>query len=175
MPAWFISMASLRISKKQQIANRRANVLELYSQGLSQQKISEELKVDSLKISQQTISLDIKWLKEHAIMAVNQTKEDRAFEWQQVLSNLYQLREKAWNLMKKAEKEDDPDDELKKAMFPIIQSINADIMHHRAIGLIISADLLRQSKESASEIQQQMEKMEKALEQNQLRSSSALF
>jgi|SRR5215211_7829781 len=168
-------MASLRISKKQQIANRRANVLELYSQGLSQKNISEELKVDSLKISQQTISLDIKWLKEHAIMAVNQTKEDRAFEWQQVLSNLYQLREKAWNLMKKAEKEDDPDDELKKAMFPIIQSINADIMHHRAIGLIISADLLRQSKESASEIQQQMEKMEKALEQNQLRSSSALF
>ena len=165
-----MTIVSVRLTKKQQIAQRRSLVLELYSRGYSQEEITDRLKPDVLHISQKTVSRDLAWLEKNAIEYVKNHRETLAMEYQQVRSNLQQLRKKAWKLMEKAEDEDDT--QLQRDMFGIIESLNAAIVHVRAIGDIVSNDLIKQSKESATQIQKDMEK---AIEQNHFRHSSAIF
>lgn|SRR5918996_174997 len=168
MPACLNSTVSVRLSKKEQIAQRRALVLELSSRGYTQQEIADRM--EGYHISRQSVSIDLKWLKDNSIEYVKNHRDDMAMEYRQVLSNLYQLRKKGWLLMEQAENKHN--ENLQRDMFAVIQSINADIINLRAIGDIVREDVIKQSKESAAEIQQ---KMEKALEQNHLRHSAAIF
>jgi len=140
----------VKLTKEEQINQRRNLVLQLHSKGMSQEKIAEVLKPDVLQISQKTVSRDIQWLKDNAVETVVQgQRKDLAFEWELVNTNLHMLRAKAWALMEHAEgnpKEGiHPNTALIKDLFSIIQSINADIMKHRSIGDIVTAATIKYS------------------------------
>jgi DNA-binding CsgD family transcriptional regulator len=55
-----MSLVSVRLSKQEQVQQRRTEVLELSSRGLTQQEIADRL--GPFHISQRTVSRDLEWL-----------------------------------------------------------------------------------------------------------------
>jgi len=142
----------VQISRKEQINQRRQLVLKLSAQGLTQQEIAKSL--EPLQISQQTVSLDLKWLRQEAIQFVKQNKGDIAVEYRKALVNFYELRKKAWTQFNKAEHDKNEDRQL--SLYSIIESINANIMALLAAGDIIEKDLIEHTKQQANLISKEM-------------------
>jgi DNA-binding transcriptional regulator LsrR (DeoR family) len=141
------------ITKQQQIDQRRQAVLELSSQGLTQQEIANRL-----LISQKTVSNDLTWLKQDAIEFVKKNREHIAFEYKQVISNFYQLRKEAWNQFNSKETAAAAATSVKISLYGIIESINNNIMSLLAAGDMIQLELLEKAKEQAEETKEDLDK-----------------
>jgi predicted transcriptional regulator len=113
-------------------------VLELSSQGLTQQDIANRL-----LISQKTVSNDLTWLKQDAVEFIKKNREHIAFEYKQVISNFYQLRKEAWNQFNS--KETTAVTSVKISLYGIIESINNNIMSLLAAGDMIQLELLEKA------------------------------
>jgi hypothetical protein len=145
----------VRLSKKEQIAQRRAEVLKLSSQGLSQQAIADRL--EKFHISQQTVSRDLEWLERNSIEYVKKNREQMAFEYQKVMTNFFELRKEAWahfNAVK-----GDNSNPIKTSLYNILASINNDIMNYLSIGYMIDAELIKHAKQDADDISEKMNKL----------------
>lgn len=135
----------MTITKQQQIDQRRHAVLELSSQGLSQQEIANKL-----LMSQKTVSNDLTYLKKESVVFVHEHRANVAFEYKQVMSNFYQLRKEAWNHFQSTQSEN-----VKTNLYGIIESININIMDLIAAGDMIDLELaLKNSKEQAASIKE---------------------
>jgi DNA-binding transcriptional regulator LsrR (DeoR family) len=136
------------ITKQQQIDQRRQAVLELSSQGLTQQEIANRL-----LMSQKTVSNDLTWLKKDAVEFIKKNREHIAFEYKQAMSNFYQLRKEAWNQFNSTKNEG-----IKTNLYGIIENINNNIMHLLSAGDMIELELLQKAKEQAKETREDLDK-----------------
>jgi transcriptional regulator len=134
------------ITKEQQIDQRRQAVLELSSQGLTQQEIANRL-----LMSQKTVSNDLTWLKKDAVEFIKKNREHIAFEYKQAMSNFYQLRKEAWKQFNSTKNEG-----IKTNLYGILENINNNIMHLLSAGDMIELELLQKSKEQAKETREDM-------------------
>jgi DNA-binding transcriptional regulator LsrR (DeoR family) len=121
-------------------------VLELSSQGLTQQEIANRL-----LISQKTVSNDLTWLKKDAVEFIKRNREHIAFEYKQAMSNFYQLRKEAWKHFSSTK-----NDNVKTNLYGVIESINNNIMHLLSAGDMIELELLQKSKEQAEETREDL-------------------
>jgi hypothetical protein len=113
----------MTVTKAQQLACRREKVMELYSRGLTQMEIvSEFSKKMGITISQKTISNDLAWLKKDAIDFVVNSRQNLAFEYKQIESNLKELHKAAWQHY-----ESTNDERAKIELYDTIQNINMNI------------------------------------------------
>lgn len=158
------------ISKQEQITARRAEVWNLFCQGLTQQEISKEFE-KKYHVSQQTISIDIRWLKEHYVKDfMKDHRKKIAEEYAKVMSNLEQLRAKAWKQFNSLE--DDNNSTVKTTLYDTLLKINNNILVLLSIGDSIELESkIIQAKDNAQEIKQEMNKLT-----NELRNrSQAVF
>ena len=133
------------LSKKSQREHRRAAVLELAAQGLSQQAIAERL--GAFHISSRTVGRDLDYLRRESNEYVKKNMKHLAFEYRKVLSNFYQLRKEAWNHFNTTKNEG-----IKAHLYQTIQDINNDIMNMLAIEDIIKMEVMLQEAKDKAEI-----------------------
>lgn len=144
----------MTITKEEQVEQRRAKVLELTSQGLTQQEISNTL----VTVSQKTVSNDLAWLRQDAIESIRNNREDLAFEYKQAKSNLYQLRKEAWKHFQSTQNE-----AIKTHLYSIIVDITNNITVLSAAGDMIQVELVS-IKEHTNTLKEDM--MKEALDQS---------
>jgi IS30 family transposase len=83
------------------IEERRRQVASLLAQSMTESEIAEQLNVD-----QSTISRDIKALKQMSQQFVfDLAKSDLAYQYQQSINGIEEVRRKAWELIRDDEKE----------------------------------------------------------------------
>jgi DNA-binding transcriptional regulator LsrR (DeoR family) len=146
-----MSITSVRLSKQEQVQQRRAAVLELSSQGLTQQEIADRL--GPFHISQRTVSRDLEWLREDAVEYVKKNREHIAFDYKQAMSNFYQLRKEAWKHFSSTKNEN-----VKTNLYGVIESINNNIMSLLAAGDMIELELLQKAREQAKETREDLDR-----------------
>jgi hypothetical protein len=139
------------ISKEEQIQQRRAKVLELSAQGLTQQEIADKLSA-VVGVSQQTISRDLEYLEQESIAYVRNSTQNIAIEYRKVMSNFYQLRKLAWDSYNNPNTTED----TKLSLYNIIQNINNNIMNLLIVSDSIEAEILANEKQKAKQIQSQL-------------------
>jgi Homeodomain-like domain len=154
----------VRITKQKQIEARRAKVLELSAQGLTQQEIAKKL----VAVSQKTVSNDLAWWRKESIAYIKNSGEHIALEYRKVLSNFYQLRKSAWEWFNKP----DIDKDTKLALYNTLEHINGDIMNLLAAGDLIKLEDLEQQKQYAQDVREELDEMMRTSHDNQ---SSAVF
>ncbi len=155
----------MKITKEKQIEARRAKVLDLAAQGLTQEEIAKKL----VAVSQKTVSNDLAWWRKESIAYIKNSGEHIALEYRKVLSNFYQLRKSAWEWFNKS----DVDKDTKLALYHTIEHINGDIMNLLAAGDLIKLEDLAQQKQYAQDIRNELDEMRmKSQYDNQ---SSAVF
>jgi hypothetical protein len=155
----------VKITKEKQIEARRAKVLDLAAQGLTQEEIAKKL----VAVSQKTVSNDLAWWRKESIAYIKNSGEHIALEYRKVLSNFYQLRKSAWEWFNKS----DVDKDTKLALYHTIEHINGDIMNLLAAGDLIKLEDLAQQKQYAQDIRNELDEMRmKSQYDNQ---SSAVF
>jgi len=155
----------VRITKQKQIEARRAKVLELSAQGLTQEEIAKKL----VAVSQKTVSNDLAWWRKESMAYIKNSSEHIALEYRKVLSNFYQLRKSAWEWFNKS----DVDKDTKLALYNTLEHINGDIMNLLAAGDLIKLEDLAQQKQYAQDIRNELDELRmKSQYDNQ---SSAVF
>ncbi len=155
----------MRITKQKQIEARRARVLELSAQGLTQEEIAKKL----VAVSQKTVSNDLAWWRKESIVYIKNSGEHIALEYRKVLSNFYQLRKSAWEWFNKPDIEKD----TKLALYHTLEHINGDIMDLLAAGDMIKLEDLEQQKQYSEGIRKELDEMRVRSEDG--RQSSAVF
>lgn len=148
------------ISKTEQIAQRRTRVWELYSRGMTQEEIADELeKVHG--VSRRMIGYDLEILKKDSVTNfMKANRKNIAEEYRKVMSNLEQLRKEAWVQFSEIKNKDS---NAKVALYDTIQSINNNILVMLSVGDIIEMEMkVKAANENVKEIRQEMNK---ALEQ----------
>ena len=153
----------MRITKQKQIEARRAKVLELSAQGLTQEEIAKKL----VAVSQKTVSNDLVWWRKESMAYIKESGEHIALEYRKVLSNFYQLRKSAWEWFNKP----DVDKDTKLALYQTLEHINGDIMNLLAAGDLIKLEDLEQQKQHTQAVRKELDEM-KSQNDNQ---SSAVF
>ena len=159
-----ISNVNLVITKQKQIEARRIKVLELSSQGLTQEEISKKL----VAVSQKTVSNDLAWWRKESIAYIKNSGEHIALEYRKVLSNFYQLRKSAWEWFNKP----DIDKDTKLALYNTLEHINGDIMNLLAAGDLIKLENLERQKQYTQDVRKELDMTMKSQNDNQ---SSAVF
>ena len=155
----------MRITKQKQIEARRAKVLELSAQGLTQEEIAKKL----VAVTQKTVSNDLAWWRKESMAYIKNSSEHIALEYRKVLSNFYQLRKSAWEWFNKS----DVDKDTKLALYNTLEHINGDIMNLLAAGDLIKLEDLAQQKQYAQDIRNELDELRmKSQYDNQ---SSAVF
>ena len=155
----------MRITKQKQIEARRAKVLELSAQGLTQEEIAKKL----VAVSQKTVSNDLVWWRKESMAYIKESGEHIALEYRKVLSNFYQLRKSAWEWFNKP----DVDKDTKLALYQTLERINGDIMNLLAAGDLIKLEDLEQQKQYTQDVRNELDEMRmKSQYDNQ---SSAVF
>ena len=147
----YISITSVKISKEEQIRLRRDRVLELRAQGLTQQEIANKL--SAFGVSRRTIGNDLDYLKKNALPNIRVHQQNIAFEYQQVLSNFYQLRKDAWTRF------NDPrtNSHDRMMLYRILENLNHDILDALAVGDMIEDEALEAMKEDVQSMQKEMD------------------
>ena len=150
----YISISSVKISKEDLIKLRRDRVLELRAQGLTQQEIANEL--SAFGVSRRTIGNDLDYLKKNALPNIRAHQQNIAFEYQQVLSNFYQLRKDAWTRF------NDPrtNSHDRMMLYRILENLNHDILDALAVGDMIEDEALEAMKEDVQSMQKEMDEMQ---------------
>jgi hypothetical protein len=162
----YISKSSVRITKQKQIEARRAKVLELSAQGLTQEEIAKKL----VAVSQKTVSNDLAWCRKESTSYIKNSGEHIALEYRKVLSNFYQLRKSAWEWFNKP----DIDKDTRLALYQTLEHINGDIMNLLAAGDLIKLENLEQQKHYAQDVRKELDEMMKMKSHND-NQSSAVF
>jgi DNA-binding transcriptional regulator LsrR (DeoR family) len=159
----------VKISKEEQIRMRRDTVLELRAQGLTQQEIANKLSV--FGVSRRTIGNDLEYLRKNAVSIIRAHQQNIAFEYQQILSNFYQLRKDAWARF------NDPrtKNHDRMMLYQILENLNHDILEAFAIGDMIEQEALEAMKEDVSEMQKAMDKMMTKSNENEKKDEQAVF
>lgn len=137
------------ITKKEQMEQRRTRVWELYSQGMTQERICDELK--PFHVSRRTIGNDILWLKKDAANFVRDNRKNIAEEYRKVMSNLEQLRREAWSQFRQTKNES-----VKTNLYDVIESINYSILNLLSVGDMIELELLKRVREEVEEAREEM-------------------
>ena len=132
--------------------------------------MKQEEIASKLMCSQPTISTDIIYLRKDAEAFVKENRKHLAFEYSQVMSNLHQLRKKAWTHFENTE-----DDNVKLDLYEILEGINLSILNVMGAGDIIEAELLQSKKDYASKVREEIEGIESKQHQQQSQHSQALF
>jgi DNA-binding transcriptional regulator LsrR (DeoR family) len=150
----YISITSVKISKEEQIKLRRDAVLQLRAQGLTQQEIANKL--SAFGVSRRTIGNDLEYLRKNALNHIRAHQGNIAFEYQQVLSNFYQLRKDAWARF------NDPrtDNHDRMTLYRILENLNHDILDALAVGDMIEDEALEAMKEDVQSMQKEMDEMQ---------------
>src|SRR5215211_7764344 len=133
---------SVKLTKKEQIEQRRTLILELRSQGMSQHKIVGVLKPDVLKISQKTVSRDIEYLDKHRLEYVKRNRQHMAEEYQSTYNNLKTLRRDIFEHYRAFKERED---------------IELSIHNIVASGYHIEAELIKYGQEQNKELEERME------------------
>ena len=141
----------MTITKQKQIEARRAKVLELSAQGLTQEEIAKKL----VAVSQKTISNDLAWWRKESIDYIKNSGEHIALEYRKVLSNFYQLRKDAWEWYNKP----DLDKDTKLALYHTLEHINNDIMNLLAAGDMIRLEYLEEQKQHSQDVKKELDAM----------------
>jgi hypothetical protein len=142
----------VRISKKEHIRRRREAVELLDSQGLSQREISERL--GPFRISQQTVSLDLKHIRQQNLELLKRNGEDTVVEYRRALLNLFELRKKAWERYNDAYSKKN-DDKI-ESFGTIIERLNNNILNLMSAGDIISAEVIKLTNERTRELEKEI-------------------
>jgi arginine repressor len=151
----YIAIKSVTITKREQIEQRRARVLELSSQGLTQYDIVGRFKEIGISVSQKTISNDLAWLRKDAVLFVKENREHVAFEYKQALSNFYQLRKEAWNQFFNKE----TSETAKTHLYSIIQNINNNITNLLGVGDLIAEEAITESQETVEQTRKALDEL----------------
>jgi DNA-binding transcriptional regulator GbsR (MarR family) len=141
----------VRITKQKQIEARRAKVLELSAQGLTQEEIAKKL----VAVSQKTVSNDLAWWRKESIAYIKYSGEHIALEYHKVLSNFYQLRKDAWEWYNKP----DIDKDTKLALYHTLEHLNNDIMNLLASSDLIRLEELEQQKNYTKDVRKELNEM----------------
>lgn len=157
----YIAVKSVTITKREQIEQRRARVLELSSQGLTQYEIVGRFKEIGISVSQKTISNDLAWLRKDAVLFVKENREHVAFEYKQALSNFYQLRKEAWNQFFNKE----TSETAKTHLYSIIQNINNNITNLLGVGDLIAEEAINESQETVEQTRKALDELNKMEEE----------
>ncbi len=144
----------MAITKQKQIGARRAKVLELSAQGLTQEEIAKKL----VAVSQKTISNDLTWWRKESMDYIKNSGEHIALEYRKVLSNFYQLRKDAWEWYNRS----DIDKDTKLALYHTLEHLNNDIMNLLASSDLIRLEDLEQQKESTQAVRKDLHEMMKS-------------
>lgn len=149
----YITIISVKISKEEQIKLRRDTVLELRAQGLTQQEIANKL--SAFDVSRRTVGNDLEYLSHNAFIIMQQQQRNIAFEYQQVLSNFYQLRRDAWARF------NDPrtNNHDRMMLYHILENLNHDILDTLAVGDMIEYEAVESMKKDVSNMQNAMDEM----------------
>jgi DNA-binding transcriptional regulator LsrR (DeoR family) len=156
----YISITRVKISKEEQIKLRRDAVFELRAQGLTQQEIANKL--SAFGVSRRTIGNDLEYLRKNALSIMRAHQGNIAFEYQQILSNFYQLRKHAWARF------NDPrtNNHDRMTLYRILENLNHDILDALAVGDMIEHEALESMKEDVQSMQKAMDEM-KIMEPNE--------
>jgi transcriptional regulator with XRE-family HTH domain len=159
----------VKISKEEQIKLRRERVLELRAQGLTQQEIANKL--SAFGVSRRTVGNDLEYLSKNALSTMRANQRNIAFEYQQVLSNFYQLRKDAWTRF------NDPktNNHDRMTLYHILENLNHDILDSLAVGDMIEHEALETMKKDVSNMQKAMHEMELNNENGSWKSEQAVF
>ncbi|MGE5662492.1 MAG: hypothetical protein ACM3X1_09635 [Ignavibacteriales bacterium] len=165
----YITITSVKISKEEKIKLRRDKVLELRAQGLTQQEIANKL--SAFGVSRRTVGNDLEYLSKNALSIVRAHQRNIAFEYQQVLSNFYQLRKDAWTRF------NDPktNNHDRMTLYHILENLNHDILDTLAVGDMIEYEALESMKKDVSNMQKAMHEMELNNENGSGKSEQAIF
>jgi len=148
-----INNLSVKINKKRQIELRRQRVLELHSQGLTQEQIAAQI----VAVSQPTISGDLAYLEKESINLLKNSSTQIALEYRTVLSNLYQLRRDAWVEYNRP----DIDLDSKLALTHTIERLSIGIFNMLASSDLIQLELLENEKQRIQDVQDDLETVRK--------------
>lgn len=150
----------MKISKEEQIKLRRNTVLELRAQGLTQQEIANKL--SAFGVSRRTIGNDLEYLRQNAYSIMQQQQRNIAFEYQQVLSNFYQLRKDAWTRF------NDPkiDERHRFSLYHILMNLNHDILDTLAVGDMIEHEILESMQQNFKDMQNTLDGIKFTSESN---------
>lgn len=143
----------MKVTKQKQIELRRAKVLELSAQGLTQEEIAKKL----VAVSQKTVSNDLAWWRKESIAYIKNSGEHIALEYRKVLSNFYQLRKDAWEWYNKP----DLDKDTKLALYNTLEHLNNDIMNLLASSDLIKLEDIQQQKEYTQGFRKELDEMMK--------------
>ena len=165
----YISITSVKISKEEQIKLRRDAVLELRAQGLTQQEIANKL--SALGVSRRTIGNDLEYLRKNALDHIRAHQRNIAFEYQQVLSNFYQLRKDAWARF------NDPrtNNHDRMTLYRILEDLNHDILDTLAVGDMIEDEVLESMKQDVQSMQKVMDEMKMTKPDRNEKNEQAVF
>lgn len=139
----------MTISRRDQVLARRLEVARLDSMGLTQQEISERLVV---KVSRRTVGNDIEWLNQQAVEEFKNHRMELVAEHRRVLTNLKELRKRAWEHLEKTQ-----DESIKVHLYSFLGSVNNNIHALVAAGDMIAEELLIESQETIVESKQQLQ------------------
>jgi hypothetical protein len=93
------------------------------------------------------------WIAKESVEIVKGNRGQIAMEYDLALSNFYQLRKKAWLQFARAEEKNSEDIQL--SLYPIIESINANIMALLSTGDIINNELVDHAKQQARQLEEE--------------------
>ena len=149
-------MTTVRVkqTKKQQIEERRALVLELRSQGMTQAQISEKLQ-GVVGVSRKNIARDIEYWQKNRVEFVRRNRRQMSDEYENTYNNLLTLRRDIFVHYRKAM--EDNDISLIKELVPIIVSIERAIHEIVASGRYIGIELIKLGQERNEELEQRLE------------------
>jgi hypothetical protein len=134
------------ITRTDLIARRREQVYQLHWKGKSSREIAAELDV-----SFKTVCLDIKWLQDNANEEIKEHRRFIALEYQEAIDIYKHLLRRALEQFDKAEKEMNED--RMERLYPIIESLNANLLSTRATRDLVKKEL-EQVKEEAEKIEE---------------------
>jgi hypothetical protein len=161
----YTTQLNVVITQKDLIAKRREEVYKLHWKGKSSREIAAELGC-SFKL----VCLDIKWLEKNANEEIKEQRKAIALEYKETVDIFRYLLRKALDQFEKAEKEGNED--RMERLYPIIESLNANLQTTRSAGYLVEKEVIEQSKEKAQKLE---EGMKKVVEQTSGDTNQAIF
>jgi hypothetical protein len=138
------------VTQKDLLQRRRERVFELHWQGLSQREIAAEL----MDVSQKTVCNDLAWLENNCSERIKSQKKRIALEYEESIATFLYLKKKAMMQLHRAEEQKNED--RMERLYPIIASIEGDIVTLRGVSDIIRREVLMYAEQKAMERDSQL-------------------
>jgi hypothetical protein len=138
------------VTQKDLIQRRREQVFELHWQGLSQREIAAEL----MNVSQKTVCNDLAWLENICNERIKSQRKRIALDYEESIATFLYLKKKAMMQLHRAEEQKDED--RMERLYPIIASIEGDIVTLRGISDVIRREVLMYAEQQARQREAQL-------------------